>query len=72
MIASKSAAWFRTRQGYALLALVEFAGAYVLASLALDSGSLIEWFLTFVLLLAGVQNVGKLLASVWKKDSGKS
>ena len=72
MAASRHGAWYRTKQGFALFALIEFAAAYLFASLAINSGSLLQWFLTFVLLLAGIQNVGKLAIALWKKGRGKS
>lgn len=68
MAANKKIQWYQTKQGYALLALIMFAAAYVFASLAIDSGSLLQWTLAIVLLVTGVQNVGKLVWAVWKKS----
>ena len=59
--------WYQTKQGYALLALLEFAAVYVLVSLAINSGSLLQWVSAIVLLVAGIQNLGKLAFSFWKK-----
>lgn len=60
--------WYRTKQGYAGLALLEFVLVYLFASLAINSGSLLQWFLTFALLIAGVQNIGKLAFALWKHE----
>jgi hypothetical protein len=66
-MAASKLKWYQTKQGYALLALLEFVAAYLLASLAIDSGSLLQWVVTIALLVAAVQNLGKLAFSFWKK-----
>lgn len=66
-MAAQTLKWYQTKQGYALLALLEFAAVYVLTSLAINSGSLLQWTAAIVLLVAGIQNLGKLAFSFWKK-----
>jgi hypothetical protein len=66
-MAAQTLKWYQTKQGYALLALFEFATAYILASLAINSGSLLQWVFAIALLVAAVQNLGKLAFSFWKK-----
>lgn len=70
MAASKASVWYQTKQGFALLAILEFAAAYIFVSLALNSGSLLQWFIAIALLLGGIQNLGKMAFALWKKDRG--
>lgn len=59
--------WHKTKQGLLVFSLVELVAAYVLASLALNSGSLLQWVLAIVLLVGGLQNGLKLIVRVAKK-----
>lgn len=59
--------WHKTKQGLLVFGLVELIAAYILASLALNSGSLLQWTLAIVLLIGGLQNGFKLLMQVVKK-----
>ena len=58
---TRIAAFHRTSAGCIVFGLGELALAYVFASWAIDSGSLIDWFLAIVLLVGGVQNLIKLI-----------
>lgn len=59
--------WHETKQGLALFAVVEAALAYVFVSLAIDSGSLLEWTLAIVLIIGVMQNIVRLVIKVVKK-----
>jgi len=50
----------RTRVGYLVFGLVELGLAYLVASLAIDSGSLWEWALAFILLFGCLQNLARI------------
>lgn len=67
-MAAQTLKWYQTKQGYAGLALLEFAAVYIFASLAIDSGSLLQWVIAIALLVAAVQNLGKLAFSFWKHE----
>lgn len=41
--------WYNTREGLVITMLVSLVSAYVLASRAIDTGSLMQYFLTFLL-----------------------
>lgn len=48
--------WHQTKTGLLVFGLIELVGAYIFASWAIDSGSLIDWLLTVVLLIGALQN----------------
>ena len=50
----------RTRAGYLVFGLVELALAYWLATLAINSGSLWQWALAFILLFGFLQNLARI------------
>ena len=54
----------KTRLGYLVFGLVELGLAYVVASWAVDNGSLWLWVLAMVLLVGFFQNLGRLIRSV--------
>ena len=54
----------KTKAGYALFGLIELALMYLCASLAIDSGSLLFYVLTLLLLIGSLQNIRK---AVWRK-----
>ncbi len=49
--------WHQTKTGLLVFGLAELALAYLFAVWAIDSGSLLDWFLTTVLLAGFVQNL---------------
>ncbi len=55
--------WHHTKAGLLVFGLVELALAYAFASWAIDSGRLLAWSLAIILLIGGLQNLGKL---IWK------
>jgi hypothetical protein len=52
--------WHKTRTGYTIFGLVELVLAYILASLAINSGRLLEYALTFILAYGGARNLVKI------------
>lgn len=54
----------RTPIGYSVFGLVELALSYVLANLAINSGSLWQWTLAVVLLVGFGQNMVRLIGKV--------
>jgi hypothetical protein len=55
--------WHKTRTGLFMFALVELLLAYGAASWAVDSGNLLLYVATIVLLIGGLQNLTKLVIS---------
>jgi len=56
--------WHETKTGLLVFGLAELVLAYVYLSFAIDTGSLLDWFLTFVLLIGAVQNLGRFIRKV--------
>lgn len=56
--------WHNTKQGLLTFAVAELALAYVFASWAIDTGSLIDWFLAIMLLFGSVLNFSRLVARI--------
>lgn len=56
--------WHKTKTGLAVFGLLEAGLAYVFASWAIDSGSLIDWFLAIVLAVGTLQNLVKFILKV--------
>lgn len=54
----------KTKAGFAVFGIAELVLLYVFGSLALDSGSLLQWVLTLLLLIGVLQNFGRLLWSI--------
>ncbi len=59
-------AWHQTKTGLLVFGLVELAGAVLFASWAVDSRSLLEWFLANVLFIGAIQNFIKLIVKMGK------
>jgi hypothetical protein len=59
--------WHKTKQGLFVFGLIELIAAYILASLAINSGSLLQWGLAIILLLGSLQNGFKLIMRMFKK-----
>ena len=51
----------KSRLGCAVFGLVELGLAYVFASLAIDSGRLLQWVLAVILLLGFLQNFARMV-----------
>ncbi len=56
--------WHQTKTGLLVFGLVELALAYVFSSWAIDSGSLLAWFLTIVFFIGAIQNFIKVMLEV--------
>jgi hypothetical protein len=54
-------AFHKTSRGYLIFGVIELALAYLFISWAIDSGSLLDWFLTIILLAGFVQNLVRLV-----------
>ena len=55
--------WHKTRAGLLVFALVELLLAYAAASWAVDSGNLLLYAATLILVLGSVHNLVKLLGT---------
>lgn len=64
--------WHDTKRGLLVFGLVELLLAYLFASRAIDTGSLIEYFVTFVLLGGGLHNLYKLLIYIFHGNKSKA
>ena len=53
--------WHKTRAGLLTFALVELLLAYGAASWAIDSGNILLYIVTIVLVIGGLQNLIKLV-----------
>lgn len=47
----------RTKRGKLIFGAIEFILAYIFATLAIDSGSIWQYFLAVILLIGGVNNL---------------
>lgn len=63
--------WHQTKQGLIIFTGLEAGLAYLFASLAIDSGSLIEWVLAIVFAIGAVQNAVKFTVVSLKKGHDK-
>ena len=52
--------WHKTQVGYLIFAIVELGLAYGAASWAIDSGNLLLYLATIILLIGGLQDLIKL------------
>jgi hypothetical protein len=57
--------WHKTRAGLLTFALVELLLAYGAASWAIDSGNILLYIVTIVLVVGGLQNLIKLVISIF-------
>jgi len=57
----------KSRVGQLVFGIIELALAYLFGSLAVNSGSLWEWFLTIVFLIGFLQDLIKLIMSMMKR-----
>lgn len=53
--------WHHTQTGWLVFGLAELGFGYVFASWAINDGNLLDYFLTLVLLIGGLQNLAKLI-----------
>lgn len=52
--------WHQTKPGFLVFGLVELGLAYVFVSLAINSGSLWQWALGFVLVFGALSNLVRI------------
>jgi hypothetical protein len=62
--------WHRTRTGLLVFAAVELVLAYALALRSIDTGSLIEYFLTLLLVIGVLYNIGKFVRTFFSGHKG--
>lgn len=60
--------WHQTKLGLLILGLVELGLGYLFFLWATDSGSLLDWFLTIVLVVGGLQNLVRLILKAMPHD----
>jgi hypothetical protein len=61
-------AWQETKVGLVIIVLFDLLVTYGMASLAIDSGSLIEWFIALLFLALAIAQAGKLFKKVTHKS----
>jgi F0F1-type ATP synthase membrane subunit a len=55
--------WHKTRVGHLTFGLFELLAVYLFASLAIDSGSLWQYAVTFLLFIGAIQNFVRVIRS---------
>ena len=68
MSTNKLFAWQETKTGLAFIALFDFLVAYIFVSLALNSGSLLDYFIAFIFLVLGVVHAVKFVRKLSHKS----
>ena len=58
--------WHKTKAGHIVMGLLELGAAYVLGSLAIDSGSLWEYLFGIIFFVGAVQNFVQLILAFRK------
>jgi hypothetical protein len=56
--------WHQTKRGLFIFGLAELLAAYLIGSRALDTGSLIEYFLAVVLFIGALHNFSRLTGTL--------
>jgi len=62
--------WHQTRVGLVVISIIEAGLLYLFASLAIDSGSLLDYTISFLLLVAIIQNGVLLVYRMLKGRQG--
>ena len=57
-------AWHDTKKGLMVFGVIELLAAYFMGSRAIDTGSLIEYFLTAVLFIGALHNFSRLISGL--------
>ena len=55
--------WHKTRQGHIVFGLLELGLAYIIASLAIDTGSLLQYAVAIILFAGAIQNFVSIFRS---------
>lgn len=63
------AKWHETKVRLLVFAAIELGLAYLLGSLAVNSGSLWEWALAIILLVGTLQNLVRLIGKFVRKNA---
>ena len=63
MFLNKIKQFHQTTSGFLVFGLAEVVLGYMFLLWALDTGSLIDWFVTIILLIGAIQNSVKLILS---------
>jgi hypothetical protein len=58
--------WYNERRWSAAIVVAAFAGCYVVASLAIDSGSLLQYFVAIALLILGINRIAHIVIASFK------
>ncbi len=56
--------WHQTKRGLLIFGLIELLAAYLMGSRAIDTGSLIEYFLTLVFFIGAFHNFIRLVSKL--------
>lgn len=65
-------AYHKTRQGLAVFALFELLLAYIVFSVAIDSGSILHYIVGFLLLVGVLTNAAKFIRTYGKRQTVNS
>lgn len=66
-VSSKLLAWQETKTGLVLIVLFDLLFTYMFVSFAIDSGSLLDYFLAIVFLVLTIAQAAKLLKKVGRR-----
>ncbi len=66
---NKLFAWQETKVGLAIIAVLDFFISYIFASLAIDTGSLVQWFIAIVFLALALTAAIKFFKRVAEHDN---
>jgi hypothetical protein len=69
MVKQTVRAWYHERKWAAVISVAALIGCYVVASLAIDSGSLLQYFAAVILLVLGVNRLAHIAIVSFKKIS---
>lgn len=70
-VAKRFDIWHKTTTGYLVMTTIELGLAFLLGTLAVDSGSLVQYALATVLAIGGLLNLVYLLQKLIGKKHGK-
>ena len=59
--------WYHKRSWATVISLLSFVGCYIVASLAIDSGSLMQYFIAIVLLVLAINRLVHIAIVTVKK-----
>ena len=65
--ANNNTEWYHQRPWAAVISVLSFISCYIVVSLAIDSGSLIQYFCAIVLLVAGINRLAHIVIVSFSK-----